>query len=165
MTLEEGASDASALVQSILKKNPENQKDPKDPKDGAPTSPPPQLPKDLLSDYSGQGPRLQDKLAAMVPKELEESTLKLMDEAKTDTNAQAELRDMVMDITGTVPTLWIPKRMALVQVGHTPFKYISKARDKDPYHRHTIIFMGDRDKNGDPTPFAMSPDKAEECGT
>ena len=100
----------------------------------------------------------------MVPKELEESTLKLMDEAKTDTNVQKELRDMVMDITGTVSTLWIPKRLALVQVGHTPFKYMSKARDKDPYHRHTIIFMGDRDESGDPTPFAMSPDKAKECG-
>ena len=88
MTLEEGASDASALVQSILKKNPENQKDPKDPKDGAPTSPPPQLPKDLPPGYSGQGPRLQDKLAVMVPKELQDSTLKPLDKAKADTNAQ-----------------------------------------------------------------------------
>ena len=87
MTLEEDESSASALVQSILKKNPENQKDPKDPKDGAPTSPPPQLLKGLPPGCSSQGPRLQDKLAAMVPKELEESTLKLLDEAKTDTNA------------------------------------------------------------------------------
>ena len=101
----------------------------------------------------------------MVPKELQESTLKLLGEAKMDINAQEELRDMVMDITSTVSTLWIPKRLALVQVGHTPFKYMSKARDKDPYHRHTIIFMGDRDKSGDPTPFAMSPDKAKKCGT
>ena len=70
----------------------------------------------------------------MIPKELQESTLKLLDEGKTDPNAQEEIRDLVMDNTSLVFTLWIPKMLAQVQLGHSPFMYNSKARNEDPYH-------------------------------
>ena len=118
MTLHGEANDTNAVRESILTQNPRNQEDEED---GAPPSPPPQLPKGLPPGYSGQGPRLQDKLATMVPKELQESTLKLLDETKTDTNAQEEIRDLVMDNTSAVFTLWIPKMLAQVQVSHTLF--------------------------------------------
>ena len=57
-----------------------------------------------------------------------------------------------MDNTSAAVTLWIPKKLAQVQLGHSPFKYISKARSDDPFHLHTIIFMGDRSDRGDPIP-------------
>ena len=156
------AKDANAFVKSIVSEKPKNQENEED---GAPPSPPPPLPKGLPPGHSDHGPRLQDKLATMVPKDLPESTLKLMDKAKTDTNAQDDLKTIMMDITGTAFTLWIPPKLARVQVGHTPFIFMSKVGEEDPYHRHTIFYMGDRDERGDPTPFAMAPEQAKKCGT
>ena len=103
----------------------------------------------------------------MVPKDLQESTLKFLEEAKTDPNAQEELRDLVMDNTSAVFTLWIPKKLAQVQLGHSPFKYVSKARNDDPYHLHTIMFMGNRTNRGDSVRpiYAIPPEQAKKCGT
>ena len=162
MTLQGVANNAKAFAQSIVGQNPKNQGNKED---GTPPSPPPQLPKGVPHDYSGQSPRLQDKLATMIPKELQDSTLKLLDEGKTDPNAQEEIRDLVMDNTSSVFTLWIPKILMQVQLGHSPFNYMSKARKDDPYHQHTIIFMGDRTNRGDPIPYAMPPEKAKARGT
>ena len=102
MTQEDLEMDANAFMKSIASEKAKNQEKEED---GSPPSLPPPLPKGLPSGYSDHGPRIQDKLAAMVPKELQESTLKLLGKAKTDTNAQDDLKDIMMDITGTAFTL------------------------------------------------------------
>ena len=67
----------------------------------------------------------------MEPKTLHEETLKLLEEAKTDTSAQEELRGLVMDNTSEVFAQWISKMLAQVQLGHSLFIYQSKAKRRD----------------------------------
>ena len=101
----------------------------------------------------GTKPRLVEKLAKTETQNLIKEMLELMEEVKGDDDVQDELKYTVMDAVMGVYTLWIgTKSMAEVRLGHLPFKYTSSARKVDPYHLHTIIFLGDRTPRGDPMP-------------
>ena len=49
--------------------------------------------------------------------------------------------------------------------GSLPVHVQLKSKKRGPLPSTHDIFMGDRTDRGDPTPFAMSPDKEKECGT
>ena len=99
MTLEDLANNAKAFMQSIARQKPKNQENEED---GAPPTQPPALPKGLLPDYSGKGPRLQDKLATMEPRVLQEAALNILQEAKTNESAREELKNLMLDNTSGV---------------------------------------------------------------
>ena len=99
MTLHGKANNARSVLKSIVTQRPKNQENEED---GAPPTQPPALPKGLLPDYSGKGPRLQDKLATMEPQVLQEAALNILQEAKTNESAREELKNLMLDNTSGV---------------------------------------------------------------
>ena len=71
---------------------------------------------------------------------------------------------MAMDASMGLYLITIASKRAEVRLGHLPFKYMSSARNKDPYHRHTIVFLGDRTQSGDPLAFAITPKEVKKVG-
>ena len=99
MTLHGKANNARSVLKSIVTQRPKNQENEED---GAPPTQSPALPKGLLPDYSGKGPRLQDKLATMEPQVLQETALNILQEAKTNESAREELKNLMLDNTSGV---------------------------------------------------------------
>ena len=98
----------------------------------------------------GEKPRLVEKLSKD-PAEMSQETLQLMEDAKgNDDDAQDELQSMAMDASMGVYMILIGSEWPEVSLGHSAFKYMSRARKADPYHQHTILFVGDRNPRGDP---------------
>ena len=92
----------------------------------------------------GEKPRLVEKLSKD-PAEMSQETLQLMEDAKgNDDDAQDELQSMAMDASMGVYMILIGSEWPEVSLGHSAFKYMSRARKADPYYQHTIVFLGDR---------------------
>ena len=109
----------------------------------------------------GAKPRLVEILSKD-PKELSEGTLQLMEDSKgDDEDAQDELQQMVMDASMGLYLILIGSKRPVVRLGHSPFRYMSRNRKEDPYHQHTIVFLGDRTQRGDPLVFAIPPKEAK----
>ena len=112
----------------------------------------------------GEKPRLVEKLSKD-PAEMSQETLQLMEDAKgDDDDAQGELQDMVMNAKMGLYCIMIGSKRPIVKLGHSLFKYMSSARKADPYHQHTIVFVGDRSPRGDPLAFAIPPKEAKKIG-
>ena len=100
------ANNARSVLKSIVTQKP---KDQENEEDGAPPTKPPSLPKGLPPGYHGKGPRMQDKLTTMEPQVLQEVALNIHQEAKTSKSARVELKNLMLDDTSGVFTLWIPR--------------------------------------------------------
>ena len=112
----------------------------------------------------GAKPRLVEILSKD-PKELSEGTLQLMEDSKgNDEEAQEELYSMAMDASMVLYLIPIGSKWPEVRLGHLPFKYMASDRKVDPYHQHTIVFLGDRTQRGDPLAFAIPPKEAKKVG-
>ena len=103
----------------------------------------------------GAKPRLADKLKGMETAGIGSETWKLLKEAKSDEDAQDDIRAMLTQTSSKVFTLWMNPRSSEVTVGHSPFLYFAATGKKDPYHRCTILFINDRSERGDPTAYAV----------
>ena len=62
---------------------------------------------------------------------------------------------MLVSSTNPLYTLWMSRKSAEPNMGHSPFVYISDRGDKDPFNRHLIVFMINRSERGDPTAYTM----------
>ena len=88
-----------------------------------------------------------------------------MEDAKdNDDDAQDELQSMAMDASMGVYLILIGSKWPEVSLGHLLFKYMSRNGKADPYHQHTIVFVGDRTQSGNPMAYTIPPKKAKKVG-
>ena len=153
MSLRTRFNEAAQILTNMAGNNGQNNQD-ESPPDQAPPAqnlPPPP--------YPGAKPRLQDKLEGPGVKEVEKSTWETLEQAKSNDEAQDDLYDLLMKHNPQVYLLLMAKKSAVVKLGHSPFKYISRKANEDEHHRCVIFFINDRTERGDPMAYAVQ--KAE----
>ena len=101
----------------------------------------------------GAKPRLLDKLPGA--REISNETWELLAKAKTDEDAQDDIKEMLVSPSKLIFTVWIGSKSTEPKVGHSQFIYLSEEGDEDPFHRCLIVSMMDRTDRGDPTPYAV----------
>ena len=117
----------------------------------------------------GRKPTIKQGKLDLSQNNLKTKLFVILNEAKKgDKKSKQELKKIMTsaiheEIIGMLIAM---KRNGKVALGHSLFEYLSRyLRDEDDYHGSTLLYIGDRDDDGqDPTAYVMDKKTVEEMG-
>ena len=117
----------------------------------------------------GRKPTIKKGKLDLLKNDLKTKIFVILHEAKGgNQKSKQELRKIMMNtIHGELFGMLIAmKKSGKVAVGHSMFEYLSQClREEDEYHGSSLVYMGDRDEEGqDPTAYEMDEKTIEDMG-